>query len=98
MAALSHIDYNTGTAIFTISGERDISKLPTSHKWGSDELANNKPVPMGSKAVGIGGKNYILNEEDIWVEYNPSGSGSGGSSGDIEFADDDDVIKILYGI
>lgn len=51
MVTLNGIDYNTKTALFSISGTADIANLPTATEKGKNEAASYEACAPGSTAL-----------------------------------------------
>ena len=87
-------DHITRYCLFAIDDADDISMLPTSTKTGSEDLVQSAICCIGSRAVAVSGKTYMLSGDDKWVEYS-GGSGGGGEPGEYDYITDDDISDLF---
>jgi len=88
----------TRHCLFAIDGADDIDMLPTSTRTGSGDLIQSAICCIGSRAVAVSGKTYMLSGDDKWVEYSGgSGGGSGGGDepGEYDYITDDDISDLF---
>lgn len=89
-------DHISRYCLFAIDGADDIFMLPTSSKSGSEDLAQSAICCIGSKAMAVSGKTYMLSGDDRWVEYKGSGgSDGGGEPGEYDYITDDDISDLF---
>lgn len=85
----------TRHCLFAIDGADDIPMLPTSTKPGSADLIQSTICCIGSRAVAVSGKTYMLGGDDVWVEYKGGGGSGGGEPGDYDYITDDDIAALF---
>lgn len=73
----------------------DIGMLPTSTRTGSGDLIQSAVCCIGSRAVAVSGKTYMLSGDDKWVEYSGGGSGGGGEPGEYDYITDEDISDLF---
>lgn len=89
-------DHITRHCLFAIDDADDIKMLPTSTRTGSEDLAQSAICCIGSRAVAVSGKTYMLSGNDEWVEYKGSGgSGGGDEPGEYDYITDDDISNLF---
>lgn len=86
----------TRHCLFAIDDASDIDMLPTSVRNGSENLIQSATCCIGSKAVAVDGKTYMLNGSDEWVEYKRSGGSGGGSEpGEYDYITNDEIDNLF---
>ena len=89
-------DHITRYSLFAIDDANDIDMLPTSVHVGSGDLKWSTTCCIGSKAMAVNGKIYMLNGSDQWVEYNRSGGSGGGSEpGEYDYITNDEIDNLF---
>lgn len=82
MVSLLDMNYNTRFALFFVSDQNELNKLPTHSKRGEDVLSTVYSCAYGSLAKCENGDTYILSGNDTWTIYKSSNNNSntGGST------------------
>lgn len=90
-------DHITRHCLFAIDDADDIDMLPTSTRTGSGELIQSAVCCIGSRAIAVSGKTYMLSGDDKWVEYSGGGSGGGGGGepGEYDYITDEDISDLF---
>lgn len=88
-------DHITRHCLFAIDGADDIDLLPTSTREGSGDLIQSAICCIGSRAVAVSGKTYMLSGDDKWVEYSGGSSGGGDEPGEYDYIPDDDIAALF---
>lgn len=96
MVSLLSINPITKFAIFFVSSNNELDKLPTSLKCGKDNLSTIKSCSFGSLARCENGDFYILSGDDEWIVYNVSSSGgTGGTSVNIGEIPNSNIMSLF---
>lgn len=97
MLSLVKIDYETNVCRFSVDEVSEIDMLPRATTAGQGALALISSCRPGSIAVVTSTSDkYILNgKQDKWIKFIGTSGSGGGSGGDYDFADEEDIDNIF---